>query len=36
MLMVGQVNFFSPQKTAGVSQDKGVAVISQTTVVDGD
>ncbi len=27
MLMEGQVKFFSPQNSAGVSQEKGVAVM---------
>ncbi len=36
MLMKGQVKFFSPQITAQVSQEKGVAVISQTVEVIGD
>ncbi len=36
MLMEGQVNFFSPQNTAGVSQEKDVAVKSQTIEVNGD
>ncbi len=31
-----RVKFFSPQNAAGVSQEKGVAVISQTIEVDGD
>ncbi len=30
------VKFLSPQNSAGVSQDKGIAVISQTIVVNGD
>ncbi len=34
--MEGLVKFFSPQNTAGVSQEKGVAVMSQTVVVNGD
>ncbi len=34
--MEGQVKFFSPQNTAGVSQEKGVAVTSQTIEVNGD
>ncbi len=36
MLMEGQAKFFSPQISAGVSQEKGVAVISQTTEANGD
>ncbi len=36
MLMKGQVKVFSPQNTAGVSQEKGAAVISQITEVNGD
>ncbi len=32
----GWVTLFSPQNTAGVSQKKGVAVMSQTIVVNGD
>ncbi len=34
--MEGQVKFFSPQNTAGVSKEKGLAVISQIIAVDGD
>ncbi len=34
MSMEGQVKFFSPQNTAGVSQEKGE--ISQTIAVNGD
>ncbi len=34
--MVGLVKCFSPQNTAGVSQEKGVAVIPQTTEVNSD
>ncbi len=36
MLMEGWVKFFSPQNTAGGSQEKGVAVIPQTIDVNGD
>ncbi len=36
MPMEGQVKFFSPQNTAGVSQEKGAAVITQTIEVNGD
>ncbi len=36
MLMEGQVKFFSQQNTAVVSQEKGIAVISQIIVVNGD
>ncbi len=36
MAMEGQVTFFSPQNTAGVSQGKGIVVISQTIKVNGD
>ncbi len=36
MLMEGQVKFVSPQNTAGVSQEKGVAVISQKIEVNSD
>ncbi len=36
MLMEGQVKFFSLQKTAGVSQEKGVAVISKAIAANGD
>ncbi len=35
MLMEGWVKIFSPQNAAGVSQKKGIAVISQTIVVNG-
>ncbi len=34
MMMEGQVKFFNPKNTAGVS--KAVAVISQTVEVNGD
>ncbi len=34
--MEGRVKFFTKQNTAGVSQEKGVAVMSQTIVVNGD
>ncbi len=34
--MEGHVKFFSPQNTAGVSQEKSAAVISQSVVVNGD
>ncbi len=34
--MEGQVDSFSPQNSAGVLQEKGVAVISQTIEVNGD
>ncbi len=34
--MEGQVKFLCPQNTAGVSQEKGVAVISRTIVMNGD
>ncbi len=33
--MEGRVQFFNPQNTAGVSQEKGIAVICQTIVVNG-
>ncbi len=36
MPMEEWVKFFSPQNTAGVSQEKGVAVVSQTTEANGD
>ncbi len=36
MLIEGQVKIFNSQNTAGVSSEKGVAVISQTIVVNGD
>ncbi len=36
MLMEGQVNRFSSQNSAGVSQEKDAALISQTTEVNGD
>ncbi len=36
MLMDGQVKFFSPQSTAGVSQEKDLLVISQKPVGNGD
>ncbi len=36
MPMEGWVKFFSSRKTAGVSQEKAVAVISQTIEVNGD
>ncbi len=36
VLMDGWVKFFSPQNTAGVSQDQGLAVMSQTTEANGD
>ncbi len=36
MPMEGWVKFFSPRNTAGVSQEKGVAVMFQTTVMNGD
>ncbi len=36
ILMEGQVKFYSPQNTAKVLQEKGIAVISQTVVVNGD
>ncbi len=36
MLMDGWVKFFSPQITAGVLQEKGVAIMSQTTELNGD
>ncbi len=34
--MKGRVKFFSPQNTAGVSQEKGASVISQTIAVNVD
>ncbi len=36
MLLEGQAKFFSPQSTAGISQEKDIAVISKTIVVNGD
>ncbi len=36
MLMNNGVKFFSPQNTAGVSQENSIAVISQTIEVNGD
>ncbi len=36
MPMEGQVEFVSPQNTAGVSQEKNTAVISQTLKANGD
>ncbi len=36
MPMEGWMKFFIPQNTAGVSQEKDVAVISQTIVLNGD
>ncbi len=36
MPIEGWVNFFSPHNTAGVLQGKGVAVMFQTIVVNGD
>ncbi len=36
MPMEGQVKFFIPQNAAGVSLKKGITVISQTIVVNGD
>ncbi len=36
MQIEGSVKFSSAQNTAGVSQEKGVAVMSQTISVDGD
>ncbi len=36
MPMEGQVRFVSPQNSAAVLQEKDVAVICQTTVVNGD
>ncbi len=36
MQMEGWVKFFSPQSSAGVSQDKDIVVISQTAEVTGD
>ncbi len=35
MVMEGQVKFFSPQDSAGVSQEKDIAVISQTVDING-
>ncbi len=34
--MEGPVKFFGPQNTAGVSQEKGISVISQIIIVNGD
>ncbi len=36
MSMEGRVKFFSPQNTAEVLQEKGIAVISQTIEVNSD
>ncbi len=36
MLIERWVNFLSPQKAAGVKQEKDVAIISQTIEVNGD
>ncbi len=36
MLTEGRVKFFSPWNPAGVSQEKGVAVVSQTVEVNDD
>ncbi len=36
MPMEGQVKFLSSWNTAGVSWEKGVAVISQTIIANGD
>ncbi len=36
MLMEGQVKFFSLQNTAGLLQEKGIAIIPQTTEKNGD
>ncbi len=36
MLMEGQVNFFSPQNTAGVSQENTLAGIYHLIAVNGD
>ncbi len=36
MPMEGQVKFFSPHNTARVSQEKGIALISKTVIVNGD
>ncbi len=36
MLKEGWVKFFRIQNTAGVSQEKGIAAISQTTETNGD
>ncbi len=36
MLMEGWVKFFSPQNSAGVSQENSIAVISKTVQVNGD
>ncbi len=34
MPIEGLMKFFRPQNTAGVSQEKGIAVMSQTTIVN--
>ncbi len=36
MLMEGWVKFISPQNTTGVSQEKGIAVVSQIIEMNGD
>ncbi len=36
MLMEGRLKFFTTQNSAGVSQEKDIAVISQTIKVNGD
>ncbi len=36
MPVEGQVKLFSAQNTAGVSQEKGIAVVSQTVEANGD
>ncbi len=36
MPIEGQVTFFRPQNTAGVFEEKGVAVMSQTIAANGD
>ncbi len=36
MLVKSWVKFFNPQNTAGVSQEKGVAVMPKTIAVNGD
>ncbi len=36
MPMDGCMKFFSPQSNAGVSQEKGVAIMSQTIAVSDD
>ncbi len=36
MLMEGHKKFFSSQNSAGVLQEKGIAVISQTIAMNGD